>query len=377
MRIAVITLPLHLNYGGILQAYALKTVLEDMGHEVDVIDRKDKFPVPPAWKMPFVYLKRISRNILLSGKGPEIFREKRMMNNVAGFGVNLSPFVASRISPRVVDDYRSLSKGEYDALVVGSDQVWRPKYFGKIEDAFLHFAVSWHVKRIAYAASFGTLHPEYTARQLETCSSLLKTFDAVSVREDSGVNICDELLDVERVTHVLDPVMLLDKKHLYDMASLSSGHPASGKMLTFVLDEEAQKKAVIDRVSSWFSGNVYDASVFPFDEGKPVSERMPASMEEWLSCFADCSFVVTDSFHACVVSILFHKPFIVLGNPARGLTRITSLLELFGLESRMVHGMDPDDEPVYYLEGIDWEDVDTRLDRMRNLSMEFLNSALK
>ena len=58
MRVAIITLPLHTNYGGILQAYALKKSIEALGHSVDVIDRKCKMVLTPSWKMPQVYQKR-------------------------------------------------------------------------------------------------------------------------------------------------------------------------------------------------------------------------------------------------------------------------------------------------------------------------------
>ena len=376
MKVAVITLPLHTNYGGILQAYALKKVIEKRGHEAVVIDRKEKFMAPPSWKMPFIYAKRSFLNLTSFGKGPEVFRERRIGNELPYVSSRVSRFVTTYVKPRVIRDYHDIGIGEYDAFVVGSDQVWRPKYFGKIEDAYLKFASSWNVKRVAYAASFGTDQLEYTYQQLEACSALLKRFDAVSVREDSGVLLCDEWLDVEGVKHVLDPVMLLDRQEYSKIASAVKSRPASGKALLYILDKDPQKQAVADKVSEWFDGKMHDASVAPFDRNKPLVERVVPSMEQWLSCFEDAEFIVTDSFHACVLAIIFHKPFIVSGNPGRGLTRITSLLEQFGLDSRLVNGMDPDDEPEYYLTGIDWESVDRKVEQLRKSSFDFLHGVL-
>lgn len=377
MRIAIITLPLHTNYGGLLQAYALKKTLEGMGHEVDVIDREVKFVMPPSWKMPFIYMKRIFQNTIKLGKGPEVFKENRIAAELPVVGKELIDFTKKHIDPRIVKDYRNLKMGEYDAYIVGSDQVWRPKYFGNIEDAYLKFTLSWNIKRISYAASFGTDQLEYEYQQLEACSRLLSRFDAVSVREASGVTLCDEWLDYERAQHVADPVMLIDKESYSSLASEAARRPAAGKMLLYILDKNPQKQAVVNRVSLWFEDNVYDASVFPFERNVPVERRTVPSMEEWLSCFEDADFIVTDSFHACVLAIIFHKPFIVLGNQGRGLSRITSLLEYFGLESRLVHGIDPDDESDYYLSGIDWDDVDKRMNEFVRDSMDFLLRALK
>lgn len=376
MKVAVVTLPLHTNYGGILQAYALKKVIEERGHEAVVIDRKVKFMPPPSWKMPFIYAKRILFNLSSMGNGPEVFRERRIRNEYPYVSSRISCFVNSYVRPRVIDDYSDIRIGEYDAFVVGSDQVWRPKYFGKIEDAYLRFASSWNVRRVAYAASFGTDQLEYTYQQLEACSALLKRFDAVSVREDSGVMLCDEWLDVEGVKHVLDPVMLLDRNEYSMIASTVKLRPAAGKALLYILDKDPQKMAVADKVSEWFDGKVHDASISPFDRSKPLVDRVVPSMEQWLSCFEDAEFIVTDSFHACVLAIIFHKPFIVLGNQGRGLGRITSLLEMFGLDSRQVHGIDPEDDGEYYMHDPDWKSVDQILEQKRGESIAFLMRSL-
>ena len=102
-----------------------------------------------------------------------------------------------------------MTEGEYDAFIVGSDQVWRPSYNQHLEQAFLNFTENWkNVKRIAYAASFGVDNWEFTKKQTKECKRLVQKFDFVSVREDTAVNLCKEHLGIE-ATHVLDPTLLL------------------------------------------------------------------------------------------------------------------------------------------------------------------------
>lgn len=373
MKIAIITLPLHTNYGGLLQAYALKHTLEQQGHKVDVIDLKDKMPAPKGLKAPFIYLRRMASALF---KGTEVFREKRYARELPVVAANISRFVDEYISPRLVKDYGDIKEGEYDAFVVGSDQVWRPLYFRNIEDAFLKFAEGWDVKRIAYAASFGTDRLEYEYMQLEVCGKLLDKFDAVSVREDSAVTMCEEWLDYEDAAHVADPVMLLGSDEIASLAANAENRTAKGKIMTYILDPSKEKSAAVDFMSRVTAAQVYDASVNPYARELPLSERVVPSLEQWIAGFADADFVITDSFHGCVLSILMHKKFLAVGNSRRGMARLSSLLNMFGLEGRLVHGIDPEDDGEYFLSDIDWEDVDEKLKAFREHSVKFLLDAL-
>lgn len=376
MNIAIITLPLHTNYGGLLQAYALKHKLEQQGHKVDVIDLKDKMPAPKGLKAPFIYIRRMASAIF---KGTEVFREKRYARELPVVAANTSKFVDKYISPRMVNEYKDINEGEYDAFVVGSDQVWRPLYFRNIEDAFLRFAEGWDVRRIAYAASFGTDRLEYEYTQLEACGKLLEQFDAVSVREDSAVRMCEEWLDYEGAVHVADPVMLLDASELAELvkrAGESEGHPAAGRILTYILDPSKEKSAAVDFISRVSSAQVYDASVNPYARELPLNERVVPSVEKWIVGFAEADFVITDSFHGCVLSILMHKKFLAVGNSRRGMARLSSLLDMFGLDGRLVHGIDPEDDGEYFLSDIDWEAVEEKLKAFKEHSEKFLADAL-
>lgn len=368
MRIAIVTLPLHVNYGGLLQAYALKHCLESMGHEVTVLDRKVKMPLPPVWKAPFIYMKRLLQGKPLS----EVFRERRYRNAYPVFAQHVQPFTDTYIAPRVLGWYNEISEGEYDAFIVGSDQVWRPLYFGKIEDAFLAFTKDWDVVRMSYAASFGTDNLEFEYETIQRCTELLGRFNAVSVREDSGVAMCEEWLDCDKAAQVLDPVLLLNVDAYKKLASDASAHPCEGKVATYILDKTPEKQAVVEfmsRVAGCEALELLDTSV-------PMEKRVVPAVEDWLAGFMDARCVVTDSFHGCVLSILFHKPFVAVGNSRRGTARIESLLKMFGLDMRLVHGIDPEDDGEFFLSDSDWAAVDAIIETERMKSMRFLEEGL-
>ena len=377
MKVAIVTLPLHTNYGGLLQAYALKTVLQQLGHDVTVLDREEKMPAPKGVKGPFIYARRIFNRLLKSSAAPEIFRERRFKEELPVVGANTSVFVEKHINPRLIGSFSDLRKGEFDAFVVGSDQVWRPRYFPGVEDAFLAFAKGWDVKRIAYAASFGTSELEYESKQLSQCVELLGDFDAVSVREEAGVRMCSEWFDCDAAVHVLDPVMLLPAEEYRSLGSCAGEQPAKGKLATYILDKTSQKQSVVDFMTNVSGLQIHDVSVNPYDRSLPVESRVVPPLEHWLCAFADADFVVTDSFHGCVLSILFHKRFIAIGNSSRGMSRLQSLLDMFGLDMRLVHGIDPEDDGEYFMSEPDWKHVDAVLNEKRSECIDFLRNNLK
>ena len=367
MKIAVVTLPLHVNYGGLLQAYALKSVLEGMGHEVDVLDLKEKMPVPKGIKAPFIYMSRTIKRVMKGKKGPEVFRELRYRRELPERARLTSEFVKKHISPRMIDRYEDVKEGEYDAFVTGSDQVWRPLYFNGIHNAFLKFTEGWDVRRLSYAASFGTDQLEYEYVQMEECARLLAGFDAVSVREASAVEMCAEWFDCDRAVHVLDPVMLVGADVYRSLADSQNVHESKGKIMTYILDPSTEKECVVD-----FVRRVSGLEPYSLEKGKTVPP-----VEQWLAGFADSEFVVTDSFHGCVLAILMHKRFIAVGNSRRGMARLSSLLDMFGLDQRLVHGIDPEDDGEFFLSDPDWAAVDAVLENERIKSVSFLREGLR
>lgn len=366
MKIGIITLPLHTNYGGILQAYALQTVLECMGHEVCLVEKRRKPVTLPLWKAPLVYGKRMLKNV--KGRPFPLFYEQKVNREEPFVRQHTDKFICRYIKRRIVGDFSEINESDYDAIVVGSDQIWRPKYFNdNIERAFLDFTEGWDVRRIAYAASFGTDEWEYTRAQTRRCGRLLKRFDAVSVREASGADLCREHFGVEAKT-MLDPTMLLEKEDYIRLFENANTPKSNGTLLNYILDDTPEKTALTNRIAK-------ERGLVPFrvnskveDHLAPLAERIQPPVAQWLRGFYDAEFVVTDSFHACVFSILFNKPFLVVGNPDRGMPRFNSLLGAFRLEDRLI----TDPHAYKVCKDVDWMNVMAVLAEKKNSTMFFL-----
>lgn len=374
MRIGILTLRLGANYGGLLQAYALQTVLERMGHEVTILDKKFKRWTLPVWKKPLIYSIRFVNKILKRKKNNIVFLEQYMAKVKPIVEQNTDKFISKYIHRILVDNYSELEGAVgFDAIVVGSDQVWRPMYFGQnIEDAFLRFAKDAKIKRVAYAPSFGVDTWEYTPQQTVNCKFLLQKFEAVSVREESGVALCKMYFN-KNALWVLDPTMLLEAKDYVELFQNAQTPPSKGSLLYYILDDTPDKAELIRMISE-------EKRLKPFRVGSknddlcaPLEERIQPPLEEWLRGFYDAEFVVTDSFHACVFSILFKKQFIVVGNKKRGNSRIESLLKCFGLQSHLVKS----NSDIFTLPAINYKAVDDKLEKMRTVSMNFLINSIK
>lgn len=342
MKVGVLTLPLHTNYGGNLQAYALVTVLKNMGHDAWLIKwEKDRTPL---WKAPLTIAKRLAQKYISGKKGIEIgsgIFDRRRRDAIE---IHAKRFINRRILPQTTG-FRStralahrVGSYRFDTIVVGSDQVWRPA--SNVEDYFLGFLdeSSGTTRRVAYAASFGTDQWNFSPSQHQLCAHHLKKFDAISVREDSGVSLCRQHFDVH-AEHVIDPTMLLSRSHYVDLACNEySKQPCSGGkgLFVYILDTNSDKTSAVNHIESSLGLCHFAVEIATKDSYTPFDVIAVPPVEDWLRGFEEADFVFTDSFHGCVFSIIFNKPFIAYGNKSRGLSRFESLLRMFHLEDRLV-----------------------------------------
>ena len=374
MKIGVLTLQLHNNFGGILQAYALQKVLKDFGHNVVLIDKSRYVSLGPWYKKYPIYIKRginrfiFGKNIIVKADA----EQNRFLKTIAKY---TEPFIEKHIRRVYTKDFSNIREQDFDVLIVGSDQVWRPKYFfSKIENAYLDFAREWKIKRIAYAASFGTEEWEYTEEQTNNCAALLKKFNAVSVRESSAVQLCSDNFGV-KAEQVLDPTMLLCKEDYIKLFKDYNAAQSDGNLFCYILDDGEEKKSIIDCVAKEKSLKPFYVNSKYEDLDAPLEERTQQPVEKWLRAFNYAEYIVTDSFHACVFSIIFNKPFIVYGNRERGMARFKSLLSIFGLEERIVSTKEEATKAIS--KPINWERVNEVHRLWKEKSMSFLVNNLK
>lgn len=238
-------------------------------------------------------------------------------------------------------------------------------------NAFLAFTAGWNIKRIAYAASFGNNNPEISEGEIEDCRKAISLFNAVSVREESGVEICKKLFGID-TQWVLDPTMLLSSDDYIKLIDSNMGQSrTTGTLMSYVLDENSdvsKLRATIAKEKN-LRINKTNIAVNGIEEDELIAQP---PVENWLQSFLEADFVINDSFHACVFSILFHKQFIVYGNKERGMERFTSLLSMFGLQDRLVMSS----YEYKPLTDIDYTKVDKILNEKRQDAMTFLRTNL-
>ncbi len=380
MKIGILTQPLHNNYGGILQCYALQTLLEGMGHDVTVLNRRFAGPGCRLLIMRLGSLVKCAirkfilgqRNIAIMSPWAENYNIHKPSETEKKRDAEIQRFIREYIhlSEPLLDSKELLEYVEIndvECIVVGSDQVWRENYSPCIEDFFTGFLPENDKRlKIAYAASFGTADEPISRERLNDCVRLARRFSAISVRERFGVEIMARDFGLEAKLS-LDPTLLLAaEKYRFPVEETEKGD-----LLSYILDSTDDKDDVIQDAAGvlrlkckkiCLSDSVQDdASVLP-------------SVEEWLSSFANAGFVVTDSFHGCVFSIINHKPFIAIANESRGLERFTSLLGASGLMDRLVFDFNEyKGKRDLLLSPINFEDVETMLQPLLQDSLEFLN----
>lgn len=356
MRVNIITQPLFSNYGGILQNYALQEVLRRMGHKPLTIN------VPPreiseghCWKD---YLKA-ARNLIRRWQGnyaAPFLNPHTLSVKERELSFPQQEFVRKYIEKKDVQapfTSKVASESPADLWIVGSDQVWRPWCNPYIENEFFDFLDD-NTDRIAYAASFGTDQWEIPEVNTPCVKELAKKFKAISVREESGLKLCKDYLNADAV-HVLDPTMLLTGEDYLALTS-EENYPKGKYIAAYVLDPSKEKTCIIKSESK--NKNL------PVEKVGSMHKDRFDSIESWLATIAHAEYVITDSFHGTVFSLLFNRPVKVLGNDVRGNSRLQSLFDLLNLV--------PDSEGFIHLGS---GNID-KLKSLREKSLNFLKKSL-
>lgn len=357
MRIALLNLPFDNNYGGNLQRYALIKVLQGMGHEVEHINLQRRYRLP-WYKWPYSIPKRMIKRYLLGRKNVEILMERKQKREDASQQALCSQFY-ERYIPHTeacfnIQQVRKITEGRYDAYIVGSDQVWRKGSAGQIGLAnyLLRFTKGQHVKRMAYAVSFGIAGNVLSQKEISSMKEDYSRFDAVSVREDSALELLDSYgWNNPKAELCLDPTLLLTADDYAQLAKEGGAQDiTSGKIFCYILDETEKTRFVTDFYRKHMKKEIVKVG---------LDNTAEVSIAQWLNNIRCADLVITDSFHGCVFSIIFNKPFVFLGNKGRGNARLESLFKLLQLAA--------DDT-----EHIDYKRLDERIEELRGKSLAFI-----
>ena len=254
------------------------------------------------------------------------------------------------------------NKGDY--YLIGSDQVWNPGITQNLRTAFCFSFLKNDVKnRYAYAASFGNIKDE-ERRKSELDMKALSLFKRIAVREKFGVEFLRRN-GIDAV-EVIDPTLLLESYR--DL--LPHKVEERNEILFLSLSDTAEMNAFAKGLSVKTGLPIRKHYGYLQPERKKNMKFL--SIEEWLYAIASTKVVITDSFHATVFSILFGKPFYVYISEPSKIFRISNLLDILGIEQRVVTDVDA----AITAPTINYEEVNKRLSAYRESSLNYLKSIL-
>ncbi len=365
MRIGVLTYYRNGSYGAALQAYALQTYLKKAGYESELIRYIHQWP-PPLTLWQFVRSRSLQS---IYGKCMSLYQRWITGRFASQYLIETDCIFTSK---------RQLEKAppDFDAYICGSDQIWNPWSFeadGFFDETyFLDFVKSSYALKISYAASFG--RAELPLGYSEKIEPLIKDFSSIGVREESALGIIESF--GKHAEKVLDPTLLLDR--LDYLALHAGGVQSESGLVSFILGSDKsfylpaceKLAALMHKPIDFICPQLY----LP----KNVKSRYP-SVAQWVELIRNADFVLTDSFHGTVFSIIHERPFLVLmrsGGVSGRNDRLLSLLSSLGLQNRVVFELDFDAIESIYKKDVDWTAVRSRLESERKKSMFFLEQAL-
>jgi len=320
MTIGILTFHNSINFGAVLQAYALKETVQSIYADVEILDYRTPY-ISNRYKIISIDTRSMRRLI------------KSIIFTLTRFPRRCVNFAFSRFRKK----YMNLSKKaktsseicKKDVYIVGSDQVWNSTITHFDKTFFLDFA-SDHQKKIAYAASIG--EDKLNKAQEIFIRENIQNIDYVSVREDSAVDILKNLTD-KKVYQALDPTLLADPV-IWDKLISTRNRYGNNYLLVYKVlkNQELFKTArmVAEKLHLKIVYiNNYESAQQGFINARRIDPR------KFLTLFKGASFVVTNSFHGTAFSIIFNKDFISVANNRRG-NRLQSILNQLQLDSRLI-----------------------------------------
>ena len=378
MKVAILTFHRAHNYGAVLQCYALSKALSSAGIACEVLDYSPEY----FYKMYNVFPPNHSPKTILTTYTCHILLRKMLKVR----NENFERFISEKIPLSENTYYKGddLVSIPYDAIIVGSDQVWHNKT-AKFDPVFFLSIKAFEGKRkYSYAASFGMdklpseLFGEYRAR--------LKGYRMMSVREESGVSILEELLGLTPVVSC-DPTILLNADMWHQIAGEKPlvkndyiflyyvKQPKTIREYAKTLSKKTKCRVIC--CSCMFSGGALKK--YQYLSGK--NDRRDGfltmnflSPDQFLNLILHSKYVLCSSFHATVFSIFFHKQFLsqTVWEDGKINDRVQNLLAYTGLLDRTINN-----SSAVITEKIDWKVVDQSVASMREYGLRYLDNIKK
>ncbi len=359
MKIGILTYHNVVNYGAVLQAYALQQFLSNKGYDAEIIDyQNDYFK---KFYSPFYITKPYLRKTLYMLYA---FRQKSI--RLKKFAEFRNKFLVQSSEQYIPSNISNIDS-KYDCIIVGSDQVWNLVLSDGDENYFIPFAHN--AKKVSYAASIGMKNiPEKYDKLFGT---LVNGFDVISVREKSAAELLTKYTD-KPVSVNNDPVLLLSKQEWGKLDDIKNRVLDGDYILVYKINKDDSYK---------YAGELSKTTNMPVIVIKPdktcnidCTKVKCASPDQFVSLFYNARYVITDSFHGTVFSIIFEKQFVYVPDTSADNrnVRIIDLLDKVGLSSRAFNN---DINAIN--ETIDYNVVRNLLEKERSISEDYLRKAIE
>lgn len=335
------------NYGSSLTYYALGTILENMGKQVLMIPiaKADGNPFEPEIQVTIDFLSKYFR-----------IGNKRSYDKMYEF----NQFC--------------------DSFMLGSDQMWTGSSTDLVGYTFFLDFVDKNRKKIAFSTSFGQSDFYATDEVCATAGDYLKRFDAVSVREQSGVDVCKRRFGID-AEQIFDPVFLCDRSDYDKLADSIHESISPQYLLCYMLDPTPEKEAAAKAIAE--HENLEILTILGLKEYKYTKEKwhtgtvLPQiTSEQFLYYIKNCSYLLTDSHHGTCFGIIYNKPYAALANANRGITRFETVADALGLRDRLFLNAEEICNTERPYQTIDYTEVERKLAIETKRAFAWLERAL-
>ena len=359
MKVGLITVHVGTNFGSVLQTIATAKILSDLGNEVEVINY-----VPPRTTIS---------GYIRDRKG--FSAKAKAMASLPIMGLNKSIYggFLKKHTKLTREFYKKEDIGKnlrYDAYIIGSDQVWNSIHNQGI-DLVYYLDFNSPGKHISFSSSFGRENCPLV--EFEKVKELLSSFSHISAREDTGVKLLKEM-GFENTIQTIDPTFLLDRYEWLKMAS--KRQVEDPYLLVYTPYNVKDKELIFGAAREIGAKRNLKVVTFGWDVRKePLADQtmLFSSPADFLSLMQYADVVITNSFHGTAFSVILNKQFVVF-SPSHFSTRISSLLELTGLENRHVANIREAD--IILAQTIDYTEINRIIEHERDRAIRYLENAL-
>lgn len=368
MKIGILTFLGVENCGALLQAYASSNIVKNMQNDVELINLISNNEAQRKSNSNLKNKAFLARKIYSMFFPRSLKRRKILFENFRKEYLPIYP-QGKRIGENELEEICK----KYECIICGSDQIWSqdPKLYDRSDAYFINF--DFNGRRISYAASFGD-NLDYAEENKNHILSYIEKFDSVSVREQEAQKFLSNNNISSEVT--VDPTLLISKSQWEKLAV--SPNNKEDYILYFSVNSRKYSINIAKKLAKQTGLKVIELNPHPKSWNSGFIKKYGIGPCEFLGYILNAKYIVTNSFHGTVFSILFNKPFLAAFDEKDGNiikeNRKYTLIEKVGLQdSIMTESKTIDLKTINH---IPWDDVNAKIEQLKKESMEYLKKSL-